>query len=283
MPAILLGLSASVCWGTADFFGGLQSRRLSALAVALWSQLVGGSVLLAALLILQDNRPLHPAAVAWGAAGGLCGGLALLLFYRALAEGAMSIVAPISACGAIVPLAVASLGGAFPSPRAMAGIGVALVGVLLACRSKDDEQHPSGRPALVVLLSLGAALGFGLYYVMLNAGASTGSSPLRVIAGGRAALLVVLAMITLLSRERAPWPGRDLPALAVIGVVDTLANGLFTIACARGNLGVVGVLGSMYPVATVMLARFVLAERLSRMQRAGVILALLGVAVVAVG
>jgi len=283
--AVLLGLGSSLCWGTSDFFGGVLSRRLRPLAVALWSQLGGGVVLLVVVLAIGGRATLPGFLL--GAAGGIGGGLGLLLFYWALAEGAMSIVAPLSACGAVVPVAVAMAGGAVPDPLSLFGMVVAFAGVVLVSRSTDAEQHPSGRPGLVVALSLGAALGFGTYFVMLHAGSVVGGSPLWTIMGGRVASVTVLLAITLgagsSGRQAAPWPGRAVLALTAVGIVDTAANLLFAIASTKGNLGVVGVLGSMYPVATVMLARFVLAERLSRIQGAGVALALAGVALLATG
>jgi drug/metabolite transporter (DMT)-like permease len=285
-----LGLGSGLCWGTADFFGGVQSRRLPALTVAIWSQLAGAAVL-AVALAAQGVAP-APRGVALGLAAGLGGGTALLLFYRGLAEGAMSIVAPVSACGAVVPVAAAFLRGQAPSALALTGIAAAIAGVLLVSRTSDPGQHPGGRPALVLAMALVSALGFGLYYVLVDAGTDVpGASPLWVVAGGRAASLVLLLSVAAAAVprpagrardwRRARWPGRWLAPVALVGVADTTANLLFAYAAIHGNLGVVGVLGSLYPVATVLLARFVLSERLSGGQNAGVALALVGVALLA--
>jgi drug/metabolite transporter (DMT)-like permease len=263
---VALGLGSGLCWGAADFFGGLQSRRLAALAVVLWGQ-VAGALLLAAALALQ-GRPPTAAALAWGFAAGAAGGSALLLFYRGLAEGAMSVVAPVAACGALVPV-----------------VAAAVTGVVLVSRSPDPGQHPGGRPERVLALALGAALGFGLYLVLVDAGTATpGASPLWVVAGGRAGSLLLLSVIALTGRRsRAGWPGRRAGAVALVGVADTTANLLFALAATTGNLAVVGVLGSLYPVATVLLARVLLRERLSTGQNAGVVLALTGVGLLAAG
>ncbi|HYY79139.1 MAG TPA: DMT family transporter [Actinomycetes bacterium] len=284
-----LGLGSGLCWGTADFFGGVQSRRLPALTVAVWSQLAG-AVVLAVALAAQGVAP-APRAVALGLAAGLGGGTALLLFYRGLAEGAMSIVAPVSACGAVVPVAAAFLQGRAPSALALAGIAAAIAGVLLVSRTSHPGQHPGGRPALVLAMALASGLGFGLYYVLVDAGTEVpGATPLWVVAGGRGASLLLLLGVAAARRRpdrrgqdwrRARWPGRWLAPVALVGVADTTANLLFAYAAIHGNLGVVGVLGSLYPVATVLLARFVLCERLSGGQNAGVVLALVGVALLA--
>jgi manganese/iron transport system permease protein len=157
------------------------------------------------------------------------------------------------------------------------------LGVVLVSRSRDPGQHPGGQPVRVVALALGAALGFGLFFVFVDAGTATpGASPLWVIAGARASSLLVLSMIALVGRRSAlRWPGRRIGSVALVGVGDTGANLLFAYAATTGNLAVVGVLGSLYPVATVVLARWLLGERLSGGQNAGVVLALTGVGLLA--
>jgi drug/metabolite transporter (DMT)-like permease len=294
---IPLGLGSGLCWGTADFFGGVQARRLPALSVALWSQ-AAGALALAVALAVQGTRPTWP-GFAWGLAAGAGSGLALLLFYRGLAEGAMSVVAPVAACGAVVPVVVAPLRGELPSAVAGLGIVAAVAGVGLVSRSPDPRRHPGGRSegsgepqggapvdrARVRGMALGAAFGFGLFFVFIDAGTATaGAAPLWVVAGARTSSLLVLAAIALtVGRSQAGWPGRRILPVALVGIADTTANLLFALAATSGNLAVVGVLGSLYPVATVVLARWLLRERLSVGQNAGVVLALTGVGLLAAG
>jgi drug/metabolite transporter (DMT)-like permease len=345
-----LGLSSGLFWGAADFFGGIQSRRLPALTVAFWSQAAGALALGVALVVLaaEGARPVA-AGVAWGLAAGVGSGLALVLFYRGLAEGTMSVVAPVSACGAIVPVAAALLAGDRPGALAGAGVLAAVTGVVLVSRprpptrSEDpapggtagpERQARPGRSGRVLAMALGAALGFGLFYVLVDAGTAAAAgaagtsgsrgSPLWVIAGARASSLMMLSMIALIGRRSARsdrsahppgsaappgsvrsarsarsarparsdssahragsalrWPGRRIGPVALVGVGDTAANLLFAYAATSGNLAVVGVLGSLYPVATVVLARWLLGERLSGGQNAGVVLALTGVGLLA--
>jgi drug/metabolite transporter (DMT)-like permease len=315
-----LGLSSGLCWGAADFFGGIQSRRLSALTVAFWSQLAGALALVAALAI-SAIRPSGP-EVAWGLAAGVGSGCALVLFYRSLAEGTMSVAAPISACGAIIPVVAALLTGNQPGTLAALGVLTAITGVILVSRPHPSPPttpatpmvpanpatpatgaapgtvEPSGTPqgpvtparaGRVVAMALGSAIGFGLFYVFVDAGTAAAagpggsrSSPLWVIAGARMSSLAILSMIALVSRRSAlRWPGRRIGAVALVGIGDTGANLLFAYAATTGNLAVVGVLGSLYPVATVVLARWLLGERLSGGQNAGVVLALTGVGLLA--
>jgi drug/metabolite transporter (DMT)-like permease len=334
-----LGLSSGLCWGAADFFGGIQSRRLPALTVAFWSQLAG-ALGLAVALAIEGAGPAGPgfasspapgadsapglggalgleaavalaidSGVAWGLAAGVGSGCALVLFYRSLAEGTMSVVAPISACGAIVPVAAAVLTGNQPGTLAALGVLAAITGVVLVSRARPrpaSSPPPAttspaatspatpGTPGTpvragrVVAMALGSALGFGLFYVFVDAGtAAAGTSgsrgsPLWVIAGARMSSLAILSTIALFSRRSAlRWPGRRIGAVALVGIGDTGANLLFAYAATTGNLAVVGVLGSLYPVATVVLARWLLDERLTRGQNAGVALALTGVGLLA--
>jgi drug/metabolite transporter (DMT)-like permease len=308
-----LGLSSGLCWGAADFFGGMQSRRLPALTVAFWSQ-VAGALGLAVALAVTGTPPgpagatgvagvagvgwapgswiggILGAGIGWGLVGGVASGGALVLFYRGLAEGTMSVVAPVSACGAIVPAAAALLTGDHPSAVAGLGVLAAITGVVLVSRTHPTPRPTAPgdpgrgrRPGRVLVMALGSALGFGLFYVLVDAG-TTGSrgAPLWVIAGARASSLMMLSTIALVGRRSAlRWPGRRMGPVALVGIGDTGANLLFAYAAVSGNLAVVGVLGSLYPVATVVLARWLLGERLSGGQNAGVVLALTGVGLLA--
>jgi drug/metabolite transporter (DMT)-like permease len=271
-----LGLGSGLFWGTGDFLGGLSSRRLPALAVTIWSQLAGGLALLGVVAV-SGQRP-TVAGMAWGALAGICGGTALLLFYKGMAEGAMSIVAPVSACGAVVPVVVAFARGEWPGLPAFAGILAAVAGVVLVSRPPRGRRG-GALPLRLLAMSLGAALGFGLFFVFVDVASSVpGGTPLWAAAGVRAGSLTWLTGITVVARRPLVWPGRRVGLVLLAGLLDTTANVLFAYASTLGNLGVVGVLGSLYPVTTVLLARFVLAERLSGRQAAGVALALGGVA-----
>jgi drug/metabolite transporter (DMT)-like permease len=279
MLGALFGLGAALCWGTSDFVGGLQSRRFPVLTVALWSQIAGALALLLVIAVMWVP-PVLP-SVLWGIAGGILGGIALLLFYRGLAVGTMSVVAPISACGAVIPVLVAVASGEPPSAIASLGIVAAISGVVLVSRQTGSDARSS--PASI-WLALGAALGFGLLYVCFDRGSNVpGSSPLWVVVAGRCGSLVMLIGLLVISRRPTPWPGRHIGAIAAVGVGDTLANLLFVYASRLGNLGVVAVLASLFPVATVLLGWFILSERLTRPQYVGVALALTGVVLLAGG
>ena len=268
-----------MCWGLADFLGGLQSRRHAVASVLLVSEVAGlGPVVLYVALS-------GAAAPAWvhlwpAAAGGAAGVVALGAFYRALATGTMSIVAPISATGAIVPLAVGIADGDRPGALRLAGIAAALLGVVLAARELGADERPRGVSGSVAL-ALVAALGFGLFFVGLRSAASASVPWAMLVARASAVPLVALAVLG----ARAPLRlGRSvLPALAVVGLLDVSANGLYALATTHGLLSVVSVLGSLYPVTTVLLARLVLHERVRRTQEVGIVVVLAGVGLIAAG
>jgi len=268
----LLALAASALWGTSDFGGGLISRRLDASAAVLISQALALAGLLALLPFVRI--PTGPYLLT-GATAGVVATLSLAAFYRAMATAPMSLVAPITACGTCIPVVVGMVRGEHLHAVRLLGIAVALVGIVLASGPEFRSGVAVRRQALV--LSIAAAVGFGIAYTLLAFAA--GTSVYGTLLSQRIAGLVVLAPVVLRS---GVLPGirlsaRRLAALAAIGGCDIVANGSYALAAANGNLSVAAVLASLYPVVTALLARTILAERLRRMQSIGVIAALAGV------
>jgi drug/metabolite transporter (DMT)-like permease len=276
---LLLGVASGLCWGVGDFIGGLQSRRLAALAVAFWSQLAG-SLALALVLLVRGEAPV-PGSIAWGLVAGLCGAAGVLCLYRGLAVGVMSLVAPLGACGALVPVVIDLAHGERPGLAAALGMVAALGGIVLISLPSNTPAGTAALSRTALALGLGAALSFGLFFVFLGAGIDVnGGSSFWTVAGARGSSVPLLLLLLLGGTRGIGWPGRRLGMVALGGMLDTLANLLFTVAATRGPLGIVSILGSLYPVATVLLGRLVLEERLTRAQLGGVVLALAGVALV---
>ena len=261
-----LALLASLLWGSADFLAGRASRRHPAALVAFVGQAIG----LVALAVIVGFHGVNTAALLPGALSGAVGVMAVLAFYRALALGTMSIVAPIAASSAIIPVLWGVADGERPGALQWAGVIVALVGVTLA------STEPHGRVAdarTALKLALLAALGIGFALVFLGKGAD--HDALTTVAAARAVTVPALAVVALATRARAPL--RSLPALAGIGLLDTGANTAFALATTTGLLSLVSILGGLFPVVTVAAAYVFLHERLQPVQRAGVILALSGI------
>ena len=282
MVAALLALASSVSWGLSDFLGGFQSRRHALLAVLVLSQGLALAILLGAVVVGAPTE--HDTTATLLAAGsGTFGMLALAAFYHALTIGTMSIVAPVSATGTAIPVLVGLASGEEPSAIQVAGIVLAGIGVVLAARaapSADAGGERDNRKA--IMLALFAAVGFGTFFSAIDRAEETADVAWVLLAARTADVGVLLVACAVV---RPPLP-RDLASLgpiAAIGVLDLLANLLFILAAARGLLSVVGVLGSLYPVVTVILARVVLEERLSRAQTRGVLITLVGVVALAAG
>ena len=193
----------------------------------------------------------------------------------------MSVVAPISATAAAVPVLVGLVEGERPSTLQVAGMAAALAGVILASREPVEEGGPPPNRAAIGL-ALVAAAGFGTFFVALDR-ASAQADVSWVIVVSRSCALILLVLAALAARPGLPRDGTSLGLLAIIGVLDLGANGLYALATREGLLSVVSVLGSLYPAVTVVLARVVLAERVARVQEAGVVLALAGVVAISAG
>jgi drug/metabolite transporter (DMT)-like permease len=272
--AVVLALASAVVYGTADFLGGLASRRTSVFGVVAMSQVVGLVALLALLPWL--GGPVGATDLAWGGAAGLAGAAGLMVFFRALAGGVMSVIAPVTAVtAAAVPVLVGLLVGNRIGPWAAIGIALALAAVVLVSAEGGLSALRSARPtSLTPALVAGCA--FGLFFVLLDRTAQT--SGLTPLVAARLASVALVAMVALAGRRSLRVTRAALPLVALSGLADMSANALFLLATQQeGQLAITGVLASLYPVSTVLLAQGLLRERLAGAQMAG-----LGAAVVAV-
>jgi drug/metabolite transporter (DMT)-like permease len=276
--AVALALGSAFAWGCADFLGGLLSRRVAVMAVTVWSQ--GAGFLALTIWAAGDGFHLNARAFGLGVLAGVGGGIGLAAFYKALAVGTMSIVSPIAACGAVLPFGIALATGERPSSLSVVGAVVALVGAVLASAEEHGSKDPGRRRG--ALLALVAAVALGLFIYFLGLAGDQGETASALL-GARVGSLSVLLFAVAVTRASLRVSRRSAGAAAAIGLIDTAANAMFVLASARGYLSIVSVLGSLYPVVTVLAAHVFLAERISWPQRAGVSLALGGVAAVAYG
>jgi len=276
---IVFALAASTAWGSADFFGGLKAKRHSALAVLFTIEVSGLVVAVVVMAIAQDPLPSTRAALcALGA--GTAGIVALGAFYRALAIGTMSIVAPISATGVALPVIVGIATGDRPGPVVVAGLIVTTVGVIMASREVHEDEQRAIAARTAIGLALLAAVGFGLYFI--GADVAADDSVLWTVLLGRIVAIPFVGAAVL--ARGVPLPrGGDLAVLCAAGATDLGATALYGLANTHGALSIVSVVGSLYPLATVVLARAILDERIRAFQAAGVVAALTGVALIALG
>lgn len=276
--ASLLALSGAVLWGVGDFLGGFASRRRAVLAVLAISQAVGLAGVALWVWVGSDPFP-GLSEILPAAAAGVAGLIGLAALYRGLAVGAMGIVAPISAASPVVPLAVDAARGVTPTAFQWLGIVLVLAGIVALSHEPSSVGTP--RIAAGAGLAVVAALGFGGFVVGLDAG-SDESAPWAVVAARSASVAIALAAAALTSTSLR-LPVRFVPVLVAVGAFDTGANVCVAFATTKGSAGIVAVVSALYPIVTVVLARLVLAERLSVARRAGGVTALAGAALVAVG
>ncbi|HJW75922.1 MAG TPA: DMT family transporter [Thermoleophilia bacterium] len=262
--AALLALAASLSWGSSNFLAGLESRRRSVWTVTAVSQVVAALGAGVALLIVRQPSP-----DLWHTIGPILGGVAsavgLLAFYRALAIGPMSVVAPIIATDAVVPVAVGLLTGERPGAPAYLGMVLAVGGVALVSWSKGRDSDHATRFA--ILLAAVTAVLFGILLVGLSYGGR--DSPYWAVFDARLASACVIVAYLAASRRGFDLTVRTVPVLACVGLLLTGANLLFTVATTIGYLSVVSILGSLGPGVTTAFAQTMLGERLAVRQWAG--------------
>jgi drug/metabolite transporter (DMT)-like permease len=286
--AILVGLLASVAYGAADFVGGVVSKRNNVFTVLLWGQFTGIALVLVGLPLLAKG-PLTAETWLLGGAAGVAGVLGAAFLFRGLARGRMSVVAPITAVlAASLPVLFGLLTGERPSTVTLVGVAVALTAIALVSATPGPgpsaEMRASFRARAVaegVPEGLGAGICFAVFFVFLD-GVDDGAGLWPILAV-RLASMVLAGLIVLLG------PGTSLPAagtrlgVAAAGLIGTAADYLFVLGSTLGLLSVVVVLTSLYPVTTVVLARTVLKERVTRAQLGGLALAALGVVLITAG
>jgi drug/metabolite transporter (DMT)-like permease len=292
--AAIFALSAAVAYGVGDFLGGVAARRESPSAVVLWSHIVGLGMLVAVAPLIGGEP--SPRAFAAGAAAGILGGAGVALFYKGLAVGSMSVVAPIAALlSAAVPVVAGLASGERPSAATGLGIALALGAVVLISREAAPDGTGTAAPAAPAAsaapaahrrrqiealgLAVAAGLAFGLFFVAIShAGDDTGVWPL---VGARVASVSLFALLGA-AKVTSAAPPRGAAAAAVgCGLLDAGANVLYVLALGHGLLSVVAVLTALYPAGTVLLARYVLGEHLTPVQRTGLGLAAVAAVLIA--
>jgi drug/metabolite transporter (DMT)-like permease len=277
--ALSLSLAACLGWGVADFLGGLKSRQLSVFSVLMVSSFFGLGAILIIVLVRGVAPPGDPALLL-AVVGGVAGVAAMFFLYRGLSIGSMAIVAPISATGVILPVIVSLAGGDNPSFLQKIGIAVAIIGSVLASREKNDDGNGS-RLSTGVGLAVGSAIAAGIFFVVMDQASEV--DPYWAAFLMRFSYFVFLIIIFLLKRPVVQAGKVHMPAIIVLGICDALAGFAYALATTRGMLGLVAVVGALYPAVTVLLSMMVLHERPQRAQFIGVLLSVGGVTFISAG
>ncbi len=281
MTAALLALLASFSWGTSDFLAGLESRRSTAWTVALGGQVVAALSLVVLLVALTPDRP-TPGALVAPAVGGLVGGVGVVLGYRAFALADLSLVSPIIAGAALVPVLWGVATGERPGAVQVLGIACALLGmILISSTGRRDAGEARSRARTGILMAILCAVAMGLFLVALSYGDK--AAPLYTVTVARTTAALTLLVAAAATRPTIRLRRRALPTLVVVGVLIAAANILFTSATAHGYLSVVGVLGWLNPAVTMAWAAAVLHERLRPLQWVAAGLVFAGIVCITVG
>ena len=277
---LVSGLGAALAWGIADYTGGLASRRIPAIWTSLGMQAVGALALSAVLVALGRWPVFTMGSVIWGAALAVLGATALLFLYRGLALGPIAVVSPISAGYAAITviMLVLFVGERITALEAVA-IAVTICGVMLASTDLRQVRALGGRPLPGVPSGIVAMIGFGAWGALI-AIASRSHDQLSLIVAGRIAGTIFIALVAIASRSAVPADRRlgTLGMVALVGLVDTLANVLFVFGLVEGQAAIVATISALYPVVPALLAIVFLGERLAPNQYAGVVVLLGGLA-----
>jgi len=281
MLAALLALAASVLWGSSDFLGGLQSRRTTVWAAVLVSQ---SAAVIAALTVLAVVAPPQPSAADLVApiVAGLVITTGALAQYRAMELAEMSVVAPIFAGAAIVPVVWGLALGERPEAIQIAGMALTIAGIVLISRPERRTPQTKQRVSRAgVLLAVLAAVMIGVFLIAYDYGGD--EDPYWTVTIARVTALLLLAVVLSVRRPRLQLRAKAVPALVLAGVLLLAANVLFTMATTLGLLSVVAVLGWLSPAVTVFWAQALLGERLRLVQWFAAALVLAGVVCLALG
>jgi drug/metabolite transporter (DMT)-like permease len=276
-----LALASALGYGISDFVGGLASRRVAALRVVLVSYPIA-MVLLAVLAAIVGGH-ISGAAVFWGGLCGISQAFGVWWFYAALGAGPISVVSPLTAVlVASIPVGVGLVMGERPGAIAGIGVVVALIAVVLVSREATDEDvRPHKFTATVAWLTVGSGLAFGLNFVLIHQ--APVDAKLWPLVFARVSASVLVVVIAAMSANLRSPSGLPLRLAVLAALLDTGANIAMLLALHASLLSLAGVLMSLYPAATVLLAIVVLRERVTRSQTVGMVLALAAVAMITAG
>jgi len=275
---VILGLLAALSYGAADFAGAIASRRQNAVTILMYSYPVGAVLMTVLLPFFPGHLSAH--VVLFGALGGLSGMIGVSIMYHQMVSAPMNVISPVTGVlAAAMPVIFGVILGERPAVAAWIGIVIGAFAVVLCSRTSDENPHGPIAPR-VLLLALVSGIGFGLYYVFLaRAGHDSGLWPLVV---SRWASSILIIPVVAQRRAFARVQGRTLMIAVVAGTLDATANMCFLLATHTGLLSLAGVLTSLYPATTVLLAVGLLHEHTSKTQRVGLALAAAAVVLITV-
>ena len=274
IASVVFGLASAVCWGAGDFCGGLATRRTHVYGVIIASQIVGVVMLIGLALAFGEQVP-KPVHLFWGSLGGLAGTLGLVAFYRALAFGQMGVAAPVGGViGAATPAILGVFTDGWPGTLKLIGFVLALAAVWFVSRTQDatTRAHELGLPIV-------AGICFGAFFICIHRASET--AVFWPLVAARFTSLAALTAVATATRQPR-WPAQaHLPLIMLVGVLEVGGNAFYALAARAGRLDVAAIVSSLYPAGTIWLAWLILKERMTRLQRVGIVAALAAIALIA--
>jgi len=265
---IIYGLLSSASWGAADFIGGLATKKSNSIRVLYLAEIAGFIPFLALAIITREPIPSYVDFL-WGAFSSIVGLSGLIFLYRALAEGQMTIAAPVSALlAAIIPVTFGFFTLGAPSTATMIGFGLAFLAVWLISQTDSTNWRFNVSDLRLPLLS---GFFFGFYFILIHK--ATLNAFYWPLTSARFAGVLALGLLAFFTRQPA-MPPREVWWLCILnGVIDIAGNAFYILSAQSGRIDVAAVLGALYPASTVLLAWLVLKERITSVQILGIILA----------
>jgi len=280
----IYGLASATSWGAGDFSGGLATKRAPVYTVAAVSKFASLTAMVVLAWLRAEQIPsLH--VLAWAGAAGVGGAVGLMALYQALAVGVMGVAAPVSAIvAAAMPVVFAAFSEGLPTGVQFVGFGLALIAVWFISRPPEPTLARSQRQPRGLRLATLAGIGFGCFYIFISQARAT--AVFWPLAASQAITLVtVIAVVCVMSlaqrRGVFELPLQVVPMMLLAGLLDAGGNAFFLLAEHAGRLDAAAVLASLYPASTVVLAHFLLNERVSPAQSAGIIAALVSIPLIA--
>ncbi len=276
LTAVLFGLAAAASWGTGDFSGGVATKRNHVYVVVLLSHIVGLAGLLA--LIGLFGEPFPTMRDLWiGALGGIAGAVGIAALYTGLSQGQMGVVAPLTAViTGIVPVLFGVFIEGLPQLHQMAGFGVALFAIWLI----SGDNGLTGFRWGDLKLPMAAGLGFGLFFIAIDQ--VSDNAILWPLVGARAASIIMMFLLVMSARRWERPVRTQLGRMVLAGIFDAGGNAFFALATSLGRLDIAAILSSLYPAMTILLARFILDEQITRRQWVGIAAALTAVVLIVI-
>ena len=278
MGGFFISLGAAAAWGIADFYGALQTRAHGAIRVLSFTQPLGLAFALI-LIAAIGGGTFHLDRFGWATLAGFVGFGGIAAYLIGMARGTISVVAPIATLGVIVPVIVGIAIGEMPSTMSLIGIVIGISALVFLSYEEDPEHKAGSRSGL--MYGILAGVGFGLFFVFFDF--AEAREPGWAIVGSRLGGTIAVTIAAVITRPTLRGMRSAAPWLLLIALMDVVANGVFGLATTRGDLPVVSVGASMYPVMVIALAHITLGERLHPLQLLGGVLALAGSTLIVLG